>query len=149
MFPMAANIFPMHKKVIFMNLEPPFYFNRTKMVKNRTRWGKKLSGHDWCFPKKCPSDTICYCYGSANFLGWNYTSDKHICVLKPPNNDPEMMEKKLFVQTNLVRWGFWKKYVTRIFALKWHNFEYLGILCFSTMFYTSNSDYKKYHQRWG
>ena len=51
------------------------------------------------FLKNAHSDTICYCYGCAIFLGWNYTSDKHICVLKPPNNDPKIMEKNcLFKQ---------------------------------------------------
>ena len=43
------------QKVIFVNVEPPFHLNQTKMVQNKTLWGKKLSGHhDWCFPKKCP-----------------------------------------------------------------------------------------------
>ena len=61
-------------------------------------------------------------------------------MLKPPNNDPKMIEKICLFKQILSSEVFEKKYVTRIFALKWHNFEYLGILCFSTMFYTSNSD---------
>ena len=142
MFPMAANILPMHKKSHIYEHWAPIL--QTKSDKNGKKTG--LCEEKFCpvmidiFLKNAHSDTICYCYGSAIFLGWNYTFDKHISVLKPPNNYPKMMETNLFVQTNLVRWGFWKKYVTRIFALKWHNFEYLGILCFSTMFYTSNSD---------
>ena len=82
------------------------------------------------FPINAHSDTICNCYGSANFLGRNYASDKHIWALKPLKNDPKIIGNNLFVQKNLVRWVFWKKYVTQILALKWQKFEYLGFLCF-------------------
>ena len=77
------------------------------------------------FLKNAHSDTIRYCYWSANFLGWNYTSDKHICVPKPPKKTIEKLWEIVCLFKQILSNEVFEKYVSQIFAIKWHNFEYL------------------------
>ena len=68
MFPMAANILPMHKKIISINIEPPFYFSQVKMVQTGLSEEKSCLVMIDVFLKNAHSDTIRYYHVSANFF---------------------------------------------------------------------------------
>ena len=90
-------------------------------VSNSTRasislqWGrngqkKGLSEQKSCpvmievFSKTAYFDTIYFCERPANFFGWNYTSNKYVCVIKPPRSYFDIIENNWFVQKKLVQW---------------------------------------------